>query len=368
MKNKLQSLDWWLLLCFSFLIIVGLSIQYSAAGGELAPWALHQIYMVALSLPLMFFIIFIDHNLIFKYAYHIFVVSIILLVVVNSSGVTKMGATRWVNLFGLVLQPSELAKIAMILALSKCLMGVTSEQKASDLILPVLITLVPIVLTLMQPSLGSAIIMVMISSSIFFISGLKKAYFLWAAIIFIISTLPIWHFYLYDYQKLRMLSFLNPDEDLFGLGYNLLQSKIAIGAGGAHGQGFLQGSQIQLDFLPEKHTDFVFTIFTEEHGFFKTIMLFAIYLYLIISGLLVAKNAQSSFTKLVAVGAIEFFAVHVIINSGMVMGLLPIVGIPLPLLSYGGSFMLTSMICFALLLNIDIENKAKPLVVMQRNI
>ncbi|MBQ4874961.1 MAG: rod shape-determining protein RodA [Rickettsiaceae bacterium H1] len=357
MKEKLKLLDKKLILCFFSLIFIGFSIQYSAAGGNFRPWTIHQISIVLLSLPILGFTFLIKKDLIFKYTYPVFFLITALLFIVEFLGITKMGATRWINLFGIVLQPSELAKVTIILALSKYFKGISSEQKLTELILPVIISSVPITLTLLQPSLGSAIIMILITVSIFFIAEVEKKYFLWAIIICIIFLPFTWKIFLYDYQKLRILSFLHPEQDLFSTGYNLFQSKIAIGSGGMYGRGFLHGNQIQLGFLPEKHTDFVFTVFTEEQGFAKTVMLFILYTYLITKGLLIADKTMDKFGKLIAVGVSTFFAIHVIINIGMVTGLLPVVGIPLPLLSYGGSIMLTSMLCFGLLLNVDINNK-----------
>ena len=365
MKKKLQLLDWDLFFCFISLIFIGFSVQYSAAGGHLKPWAIHQIFIVLLSLPLLFFTAFISKKLIYRYTYVFFFLTIALLLVVEFLGITKMGATRWVNLFGIVLQPSELTKISIILALSKCLKATPLKQQVSDLILPAIILLMPVTLTILQPSLGSGIIMILIAVSIFFVAGVERKYFMWLVVMCIVMFPIVWNFCLYDYQKIRMLSFVRPEQDPFGNGYNLLQSKIAIGAGGMYGKGFLYGSQIQLGFLPEKHTDFVFALFTEENGFVKTMILFMLYTYLIIKGLIISKNSLDMFTKLVSVGVVSFFSVHTIINIGMVMGLFPVVGIPLPLLSYGGSIMVTSMLCFGLLLNVDISNKARALLIIK---
>lgn len=359
-KKKLQALDWKLTLCFFTLIIIGFSVQYSAAGGYFKPWAQHQMFIVAAMLPTLLFIIILDLDLFFKHAYTFFIITLALLITVKFLGIVKMGATRWINIFGFTIQPSEFAKISLILALSRYFKNITTQQGVIKLILlPMVISSLPIFFTLSQPSLGSAIIILLIASSIFFASGIEKKYFIWIIIGFFITIPLIWNS-LHDYQKSRISIFLNPHKDPLGDGYNILQSKIAIGSGGTIGKGFLHGSQTQLMFLPEKHTDFAFAVFAEEHGFIKTIFLLLLYAYIIIKGLIIAQRSHNNFGKLVSIGSITFFSSHLIINSAMVTGLLPVVGIPLPLLSYGGSVMLISMACFGLLLNVDINNKIRP--------
>ncbi len=356
MIDKLKLIDWKLLLCFLLLVLSGLSVQYSAAGGDVRPWALHQAIMIIIFLPLFFIIIIADRNVLFNYAYLLFIISISLLLLVKSIGVTRMGATRWIHVFGVVIQPSELVKIAIILQLSRYLTNYQTHQTLIGFLSLVFIMAIPVLLTLLQPSLGSSIIMIIIIASLLFAAGLDKKYFIFAMITCLITGPLIWQS-LHDYQKSRILIFLDPSQDPLGAGYNILQSEIAIGAGGMFGKGFLQGSQTQLRFLPEKHTDFAFAVFTEEHGFFKTLLFFSLYFYLIIKCLIIAKQSYDNFYRLVAVGISTFFSSHFFINIGMVTGLLPVVGIPLPFLSYGGSIMLAAILCFGLLLNIDINNK-----------
>ncbi len=361
MKQKFLSFDLLLFLSFVVLVSAGFSTQYSAAGGSFYPWAIHQIIIVISFLPVLIAIAYTNIEIIYKYSYHIFFLTMTLLTVVEFIGITRMGATRWVKFFGIMIQPSELAKISLILALSKCLENTTNKQNLAELVLPIAITFIPIAFTLLQPSLGSAIIMAMIAISIFFVSGIEKKYFITTIIICLVSIPLVWKYYLYDYQKSRILNFINPEKDPLGAGYNLMQSKIAIGSGGLHGRGFLHGSQIQLGFLPEKHTDFAFTVFTEENGFIKSVIFFVLYTFVILKGLVIARNSSNQFGKLVASGTSTFFSAHLVINCGMVMGLFPVVGIPLPLLSYGGSVTITAMICYALLLSIEINNKLKSL-------
>ena len=356
MIARLKLLDWQLVICFILLALIGLSVQYSAAGGNMQPWAIHQAMVIILFLPLLFIVVITKRDFFFNYAYYFFILSIFLLILVQYVGITRMGATRWMPFFGFALQPSELVKISIILQLSRCLMKYTVQQTLSNIISLVFIVAIPILFTLIQPSLGSAIIMAIITLSIFFTACIERRYFIIGLVCCLAFGPLIWSS-LYDYQKSRILIFLDPNKDPLGAGYNILQSEIAIGAGGLLGKGFLKGSQTQLRFLPEKHTDFAFAVFTEEHGFLKTMILFLLYFYLIIKGLLIAKHSQDNFSRLIAVGISTFFSSHFIINVGMVMGLLPVVGIPLPFLSYGGSVMLASMICLGLLLNIDINNK-----------
>ncbi len=359
MQIRLRSLDWYLITCFLAIVLTGLITQYSAAGGSFKPWTKHQIYIFILSAPIFIATVCTDLSKICKHSYTLFYLTIILLVSVEFLGVTTMGANRWIRLGSFSIQPSELAKITLILSLAKCLQALPQKQRLIDFVLPFTLFLIPSTLTLIQPSLGSAIIMALITLSMLFIAGIEKKHLLFG-LASCAAILPLgWRFYLYDYHKLRILSFLNPETDPFGIGYSVVQSKIAIGSGGLTGKGLLNGSQTQLGFLPEKHTDFIFSVFAEEHGFISSTILLLLYTFLSIKSLLIAWQATNMFEKLVATGISTLFASHLVINTGMVMGLFPVIGIPLPILSYGGSVALTSLVCFGLLLNIGMKNKEK---------
>lgn len=331
---------------------IGFTILYSAAKGSLEPWAIRQIVRFAVFFPIMIAIAIVDVRFWLRHAYTIYILSLLMLIVVEVAGHTAMGATRWLRIGPVNLQPSEFMKLALVLALARYFHTINLEDvgRVSYLLLPLLMVLVPVLLILKQPNLGTALITTMISGAIFFASGVR----LWKFGLVIagaVSSIPIAWKFMHDYQKKRVMTFLNPESDPLGDGYNIIQSKIAIGSGGLTGKGFLNGSQSQLEFLPEHQTDFIFTTFAEEFGFIGGLSMLAMFALIITMGLLIAIRCHNHFGRLVATGITTMFFVHVFINVGMNMGMLPVVGTPLPLLSYGGTILITIMIGFGFLLN-----------------
>ena len=288
---------------------------------------------------------------IFGYAYVIFFLSIISLVIIPFFGIESNGATRWINIAGISLQPSEFVKYTLILALAKYFHSINNDSSfIKTLIIPLIITIVPVLLVITQPDLGTALIILLGGISLFWISGLNYKYFI-VGVFSILCSLPVLWQYLKDYQKDRVLTFFNPERDPLGNGYHIMQSKIALGSGGIFGKGYMEGTQSHLNFLPEMQTDFIFTMLGEEFGFIGTLLLLLIYAALIMISIRLALKSRSLFSKYLSLGVCNVFFIYVFVNIGMVTGLLPVVGVPLPFISYGGSSMLAVMFGFGLLMN-----------------
>jgi len=365
MRQKLFSfervfmLNWPAICLMTLLACIGFAMLYSAAEGSFSPWAYRQMLRFALLFPVMLVIAVVDIRFWFKSAYVIYFLVLLALVLTEFFGVTAMGATRWLRLGPFNIQPSEIAKVSVVFALAHYFHTVSSANvgKILYLIPPLLMVAVPSLLIMKQPDLGTALILLMVAGAMFFVSGVKLWKF--GAVIFVgVVSLPFVISHLHDYQKKRVLAFLSPESDPMGHGYNILQSKIAIGSGGLFGKGFLKGTQSQLSFLPEKQTDFIFTMLTEEFGFVGGVVILCLYAMLIIYGLYVAVNSKSHFGRLMAVGVTSIFFFHIFVNVAMVMGLIPIVGAPLPLISYGGTIMVTILVAFGLLLNANLYEEA----------
>jgi len=267
-----------------------------------------------------------------------------------------MGAQRWLNLYVIKLQPSELMRISLVLALACYFHRVSLEEtrQFTFLIPPLILILLPVLLVLKQPDLGTALLLMMIGISMLFAVGVKLRYFIAGCVGFIACIPVAWHFLLHDYQKRRILTFLNPENDPLGSGYHIMQSKIALGSGGIFGKGFMKGTQSHLNFLPEKQTDFIFTMFCEEFGMVGAVGLLLLYAILVALGLIISLRVQNKFGRLVSFGVTMTMLTYVFINMAMVMGLVPVVGVPLPMVSYGGTAMITLMMGFGLLLNADL--------------
>ncbi|MHC0448997.1 MAG: rod shape-determining protein RodA [Candidatus Lariskella arthropodorum] len=340
------------------LCAIGLVLLYSAAGGSLNPWVKKQFYVLLLFLPLIYVIRYIDTSFIFNSAYYIYFFCLFLLVMAEVLGHYAMGAQRWIR-FGMInLQPSEFMKIAMVIMLAHYFHEMHSSQilKLKFLLMPIAMLLLPVFLILKQPNLGTAIITLAIAAGIFFASGVRLVFFA-VPIIAAIASLPIIWNLLHAYQKRRIMTFLNPESDLLGAGYNIMQSKIAIGSGGFHGKGLLNGTQNQLSFLPEKHTDFIFTLLAEEAGFMGCMFVLLLYTLLILCCYYIALSTRHQFGRLVVCGIATMLFAHIFVNVGMVSGMLPAVGIPLPFLSYGGSNLGVMLLGFGLVLNIQKHQK-----------
>ena len=348
---KLQSINYPLLGLIITLFFVGLAALYSISNGDFNSWPLKHSQRFILGLIIFFLVIFFDLRLIFGYAYVIFFLSIISLVIIPFFGIESNGATRWINIAGISLQPSEFVKYTLILALAKYFHSINNESSfIKTLIIPLIITIVPVLLVITQPDLGTALIILLGGISLFWISGLNYKYFI-VGVFSILCSLPVLWQYLKDYQKDRVLTFFNPERDPLGNGYHIMQSKIALGSGGIFGKGYMEGTQSHLNFLPEMQTDFIFTMLGEEFGFIGTLLLLLIYAALIMISIRLALKSRSLFSKYLSLGVCNVFFIYVFVNIGMVTGLLPVVGVPLPFISYGGSSMLAVMFGFGLLMN-----------------
>ena len=349
--------DWTLLafvLCVCAMGILNIySTGFSAAQGQ-TPFYLKQIQWIVLGLIFMMFIFFVDYRVIIQYAYIIYGFAIALLVLVFIVGSSSHGAQRWLGGGFFAVQPSELMKVVIVITLARYFDNHKSNEpyKLRELLIPLLIVIVPFLLILKQPDLGTALILIIVFVSIVFFMGVDKK-----SLIFVLASglilIPVgWHF-LKDYQRERLITFLNPERDPLGTGYHIIQSKIAVGSGEIFGKGFLSGSQTQLKFLPEQQTDFVFSVFAEEWGFIGSMVLIVVFTMMIFWGLKIALQARDLLGTIIAFGITALISWEVFINIGMVVGILPVVGIPLPFFSYGGSAMLSLMAAIGLLINVS---------------
>ena len=356
-STKLGQLPFGMMLTILILSVVGFVLMYSASGGSMQPWASRQMIHFATFFPVMLIIALVDTRFWFRHAYTFYGICLFLLLVVALQGHTAMGATRWINLGFFKLQPSELVKISVVLALARYFHRLGSEQvkDVSALIMPLFMVLIPFALILKQPDLGTALTLLMVGGAMFWIVGVRLWKFALVGASAVAAFPLIWFSdRLHDYQKNRIINFLNPEHDPLGTGYNIIQSKIAIGSGGIFGKGLLQGSQSQLSFLPEHQTDFIFTMFAEEFGLLGVVGLLSLYLVLMLYGITIAFRCRHYFGKLLAMGMTTLFFLHVFINIAMVTGLIPVVGAPLPLLSYGGTIMMATLLGFGLIINCHI--------------
>ena len=348
---KLQSINYPLLGLIITLFFVGLAALYSISNGDFNSWPLKHSQRFILGLIIFFIVILFDLRIIFGYAYVIFFLSIVSLAIIPFFGIESNGATRWISVAGISLQPSEFVKYTLILALAKYFHSINNDSSfIKTLIIPLIITIVPVLLVITQPDLGTALIILLGGISLFWISGLNYKYFI-AGVFSILCSLPVLWQYLKDYQKDRVLTFFNPERDPLGNGYHIMQSKIALGSGGIFGKGYMEGTQSHLNFLPEMQTDFIFTMLGEEFGFIGTLLLLLMYAALIMISIRLALKSRSLFSKYLSLGVCNVFFIYVFVNIGMVTGLLPVVGVPLPFISYGGSSMLAVMFGFGLLMN-----------------
>jgi len=359
--DKLYEVNWGLVLLISIIACIGIAMQYSVAGGHWDPWANKQLIRFVLGLALMVLVAVVDIRFWLKFAYPAYGVSLLLLIIVELAGLAHLGAQRWITLGPLELQPSEPMKIALVLALAKFLHGQSVEDisKPLKLFIPLAMIGIPAALVAVQPNLGTTIILVLDGASLLFLAGLSWWWIL-PTLGSAAAAVPLaWKFVLHDYQKARVLTFLNPESDALGAGWNITQAKIAVGSGGAHGKGFLQGTQSRLNFLPEKQTDFIFTNFAEEFGFVGCIALLILFGVVIYYGVQTATSARSQFGRLLAMGITLNFFFYIMVNGLMVMGLIPVVGIPMPLISYGGTATLAVLFGFGLLLSVHVHRQVE---------
>jgi len=355
--RKLSKIPITIVLLITLVACFGFVLMYSAAQGSFYPWAIRQMIHFAIFMPIMIMVSLIDLRFWYKSAYLFYYIALALLILVHLLGYTAMGATRWINLGIIKLQPSELMKICIVFALARYFHDLNNKElELKYLIIPSMMLIIPAILIIKQPDLGTGLILLMLGVIMFFIAGVKRWVFIASFIALSVALPVIWRF-LHEYQKNRILTFFDPERDPLGSSYNIIQSKIAIGSGGFFGKGFMQGSQSQLKFLPEHQTDFIFTMLCEEWGMFGGGVLLLVFSILIFYCYLIALNARSKFGQLLALGVTSMFFLHVFINIGMVMGLLPAVGVPLPLLSYGGTMMMTILIGFGLVISVHIHGR-----------
>jgi rod shape determining protein RodA len=358
-RRLIYHFDWVLLLTVLLLAGVGIVNLYSATASwtyGATPLYLKQLVWLGSGLVIAMLVCLFDYRHLQYLAVHAYLIGIGLLVAVAYLGRTTMGATRWINLGFINVQPSEVIKVAIVLLFARLLtkMSVPQGFALRNLWRPALWLLVPTLLILKQPDLGTTVMVVLIALSMLVFAGLQRATLVWLAILAVATGVLGW-FGLHDYQRARIRTFLNPEADPLGSGYHIIQSKIAVGSGGIFGKGFLEGTQSQLSFLPERHTDFAFSVFAEEWGFVGCLLLLLFYLFLIAWGLYIARCASDSFGMFLAIGVTAMFFWHIVVNLAMVIGLLPVVGVPLPLFSYGGTNMVTMMIGVGLLMNVSMR-------------
>jgi rod shape determining protein RodA len=358
--EKIWRINWGLVLVLSAIAGIGVLALYSAAGGRFEPWAgRHAMrYGVALALCLVVALI---HPKVWRWlAWPIYGASMLLLVAVDVIGKIGMGAQRWLVLGPIQIQPSEIAKVAVILVLARYYHGLTREQAERFVytLPPLIIIMAPVGLVMVQPDLGTAMMVLLGGAALLFVAGVRIWMFLGAAVA-AVGCLPFAWSFMHEYQRKRVLTFLDPDRDPLGAGYHITQSKIAIGSGGLFGKGFLKGTQSALNFLPEKQTDFIFTTFVEEWGMVGALVLLALFVLVLLWGFSIALRSQHHFGRLVALGVTSMMFLYVFINTSMVMGLLPVVGVPLPLVSNGGTAMVSVMFACGLLIGVNVYRDAQ---------
>ena len=356
--QKLRSFDLTLLFCIILLGIVSSFSMYSTDGGELLYHSKSHILRFLIFFPMMIFLSFLSIRFWHGIGYLFYIIVLALLIWTSFYGVTSSGSQRWLNLYFLNLQPSELMKIAIIVCYAKLYhrIQISDVNHIKNLLIPITILILPILLVVSQPDLGTSILIAISGIIVMWLAGLNIKYFIYTFLAFVIST-PFIISFLKPYQKLRILTFFDPDKDPLGAGYQIIQSKIGVGSGGFIGKGFLKGTQSYLEFLPEKHTDFIFTLFSEEHGFIGSTFLLLIYAIIIFRIIRIGSNTRSFFGKLFCYGFGSAIFVYVATNMSMVLGLLPIVGSPLPIMSYGGSSMLATMIGFSIVMSAKIHQR-----------
>jgi rod shape determining protein RodA len=358
-RRLIIHFDWTLLGILLLIASIGIFNLFSAAASmEMAgtPLYLKQVFWLLIGLVVMVTIAFIEYRFYSDMAYIVYTVALVLLLMVMVYGIITSGAQRWVRVGSLSFQPSEFVKISLILALAKFFQRPPHPKGYSlkQILFPFLLLLLPVALILKQPDLGTAIILLLVFFSVLIFVKIRWSSLLTIGLAGGVAVPLLWGF-LKEYQKKRIITFFNPDLDPLGAGYHLIQSKIAMGSGGILGKGFMNGTQCKLGFLPEQQTDFIFSVLGEEWGLIGSLFVIGIYFILILWGLRITVQAKDRFGAILAFGVVAMLFWHVFINIGMVLGMMPVVGIPLPLLSYGGSFILSTLIGIGLLLNVSMR-------------
>ena len=359
-RRLLTNIDWTLAGLVFAICLLGIMNIYSAATPYkvvATPYYIKQLYWLLVGMFIALAACTVDYHILEDFSYWLYGIVIILLVAVLVIGRSSMGATRWLNLGLFNVQPSELMKIVVIITFARFFNNFQSIGGLSvrDMLFPLGILAVPALLIMKQPDLGTAVVVILIALTMSVYRGLR-----WSTVVtFALVTVPVawlgWSHFLRPYQKNRILDFLNPERSRLGSGYHIIQSKIAVGSGGFTGKGFVQGTQSQLRFLPEQHTDFAFSVFAEEWGFLGCLVLILLYLSLVLWGLNIARRCNDRFGALLALGVTAMLFWHIVINMGMVIGMFPVVGVPMPFFSYGGTSMITSMVGIGILQNISMR-------------
>ena len=356
--KKIKDLDFILLISIILLGLISLAMMYSTDGGELLFHTKSHFIKFITFLVLMLLISFFNIKIWFSIGYLSYLIIVIMLIWTVNFGITVSGSQRWIDLYFINIQPSELMKIFIILCLAKYFHRKRIENINSfySVIISLIIIFIPMSLVIIQPDLGTSLLISISGIIVLWFAGLNHKYFFYSFLV-ILMSLPFIISILQPYQKIRVLTFLNPDRDPLGSGYQIIQSKIAVGSGGIFGKGFLKGTQSYLEFLPEKHTDFIFTLFSEEFGFLGSVFLLLLYAVIIYRIIKIGSISRSYFAKIFCYSFGASMFMYIVINMSMVLGLLPIVGSPLPIMSYGGSSMLATMIGFGIVMSAKIHSQ-----------
>ena len=356
--QKLRSFDYILFFLILVIGIISIFAMYSSDGGDFSYHTKSHLLRFSIFFLMMIFISFINIKTWHALGYLFYIIILALLFWASFYGITVQGSQRWISLYFINLQPSELMKVAIIICFAKYYhrMQLENVNKFKNIIIPLLVLLIPISLVVSQPDLGTSILIALSGIIVLWLAGVNVKYFIYSSFVFIISA-PFIISFLKPYQKLRILTFFDPDKDPLGAGYQIIQSKIAVGSGGLTGKGFLKGTQGYLEFLPEKHTDFIFTLYSEEFGFIGSLFLLLLYAVMIFRIIRIGSLSRSFFGKFFCYGFGSAIFVYITVNMAMVLGLVPIVGSPLPIMSYGGSSMLATMIGFGIVMSTKIYNK-----------
>lgn len=365
-RRGLVGYDWLLFVVLLLLLGIGVLSIYTVTAAPMAsasgrtPLYMKQIYWIIIGWVVFLVMAWIDYHEIARFAYPIYAGTVILLILVPIIGKSSQGAQRWISLGFISFQPSELAKISLLLVSAKYFSDYYPRNGLNlrQLALPGTLIMIPLLLILKQPDLGTALAVSSVFFSIVFVLGFRSKFLIYFSLLSAMMFPFLWQFFwnnLKDYQKMRLLTFVNPTSDPTGTGYHVTQSKIAIGSGGLFGKGLFGGTQSQLKFLPESHTDFIFSVFSEEWGFFGILFLFALFLFLVLWGIEIASRSKDVLGTLLSVGIVGLISFYFLVNAGMTLGVMPVVGVPMPLVSYGGTSMVTTMGLLGLLLNVKLR-------------
>lgn len=361
-RGKLFEINWAFVLLILLVGLIGVGMLYSVEGGAWNPYASRHALRLGVGLMIMVVIALFPPRFWMGLAYPAYLGALVLLVGVELMGATAMGAQRWIDIGPIRMQPSEIMKVALVLALARYYHDLPEEKVSSlgGLIIPALMIALPMGLIVKQPDLGTSLLLAATGVAIVFLAGLSWKVIVGAGVLGGVAGGFFFQYGLQDYQRRRIMTFINPEDDPMGAGYHILQSKIALGSGGMTGKGYMEGTQAHLNFLPEKQTDFIFTMLGEEFGFIGGLVVLGLYALILANCVMIATSCRSVFLRLVVMGVATTFSLYVFINVGMVMGMLPVVGVPLPMISYGGTVMMTVLIGLGLILGAHVHRDTEP--------